>query len=232
MLEQVSISLFCFPIRLLELSLMDIFSILFSLLPLSKLTPSDMIITQMFFDVEVFKTFVNDCRKWGITCPVVPGLMCINAYNGFVKMTKFCKTRVPEDLRNKMESIKDDAASVKAFGIEFGSQVCQDLIDSGLVDVLHFYTLNLEKVVYGVLDSLGMSDNALALVNEKDAASMVAKGSAWARVGDEVSCIYGTGTVEEMRNDGSAVVVIQSWLMAGNQNPKAYLEKGAYKKVF
>lgn len=186
----------------------------------------------MFFDVEVFKTFVRDCRKWGINCPIVPGLMCINAYNGFVKMAKFCKTRVPKDLQDKMDSIKDDAAAVKAFGIEFATLVCKDLIESGLIEVLHFYTLNLEKVVYGVLDNLGLSDNALSLVNEKDAASMVAKGSAWARVGDEVSCIYGKGVVEEMRKDGSAAVVIQSWLMAGNQNPRAYLQKGAYSKVF
>jgi len=44
---------------------------------------SDFIITQMFFDAEVFKAFVKDCRNWGINCPVVPGLMCINAYPGF-----------------------------------------------------------------------------------------------------------------------------------------------------
>ena len=53
---------------------------------------ADFIITQMFFDTKVFGTFVEDCRKWGIMCPVVPGLMCINAYAGFCKMTKFCKT--------------------------------------------------------------------------------------------------------------------------------------------
>lgn len=191
----------------------------------------DMIITQMFFDVEVFKTFVHDCRKWGIQCPVVPGLMCINAYGGFVKMTKFCKTRVPEDLQAKMDSMKDDAAAVKAFGIEYGTKVCQELIDSGLIEVLHFYTLNLEKVVYGILDALGLSDNAMALVNEKDASSMVAKGSAWAREGDPVSTLYGKGVVEEMRKDGSCCVVIDSWLMAGNQNPRAYLQKGSYSKI-
>ena len=186
----------------------------------------------MFFDVEVFKQFVRDCHQWGINCPVVPGLMCINAYNGFVKMTKFCKTRVPKELQEKMDSIKDDPDAVKAFGIEYGTQVCKDLMDSGLIEVLHFYTLNLEKVVYGVTDSIGMSENALALVNEKDAASMIAKGSAWARVGDEVKCVYGKGVVEEMRSDGSAVIVIQSWLMAGGQNPKAILGKGSYQKVF
>mgnify|MGYP000113429543 CR=1 FL=1 len=185
----------------------------------------------MFFDVEVFKTFVKDCRKWGINCPVVPGLMCINAYNGFAKMTKFCKTRVPADLQQKMDAIKDDSVAVKAFGIEFGAQVCKELIDSGLVDVLHFYTLNLEKVVYGVLDTLGFSDNALATVNEKDAASMVAKGSAWARVGDEVSCSHGKGVVEDLKEDGSAIIKIQTWTAEETSNPVT-VAKGAYSKVF
>jgi len=187
---------------------------------------SDLIITQMFFDVETFKTFVHDCRKWGIMCPVVPGLMCINAYPGFAKMTKFCKTRVPKWLHDKMESIKDDPAAVKSFGVEFGEQLCKDLIESGLVEVLHFYTLNLEKVVYGITDKLGFSDNALALVDEKDAASMAAVGSAWARVGDEVTCEQGNGTVEEIKKDGSAVILIKT------TNTKVEVAKGAYKKVF
>jgi methylenetetrahydrofolate reductase (NADPH) len=178
----------------------------------------------MFFDVEVFKTFVKDCRAWGINCPVVPGLMCINAYAGFVKMTKFCKTRVPKSLQEKMDSIKDDASAVKEFGIEYGTEVCKDLIDSGLIEVLHFYTLNLEKVVYGVTDNLGFSDNALALVNEMDAASMVAKGSAWARVGDEVTCSHGKGIVEELKADGAAVIVIG--------DAKHTVAKGDYTKVF
>ena len=185
---------------------------------------ADLIITQMFFDVEVFKTFVHDCRKWGINCPIVPGLMCINAYGGFKRMTKFCKTRVPVALEEKMESIKDNDAAVKDFGVEFGTAVCKDLMESGLVDVLHFYTLNLEKVVYGVLDNLGLSDNALALVNETDASAMLAKGSAWARVGDEVTCEQGKGVVEEVLKDGSAIIAID--------NIKVTVAKGSYQKVF
>ena len=59
-------------------------------------------------------------------------------------MTKFCKTRVPKALEDKMDSMKDDPAAVKAFGVEFGAEICQQLIDFG-IDVLHFYTLNLER---------------------------------------------------------------------------------------
>ena len=177
----------------------------------------------MFFDTKVFGTFVQDCRKWGINCPVVPGLMCINAYGGFCKMTKFCKTRVPEALQQKMDSIKDDADAVKAFGVEFGTEMCSDLTKIG-VEVLHFYTLNLEKVTYGILNGLGYEVKGAA--NESDAASMVAKGSAWARVGDNVKTNEGAkGVVAEMGKDGTATITLED-------GKSVSLPKGSYEKVF
>jgi len=184
---------------------------------------ADFIITQMFFDTKVFGTFVNDCRKYGITCPIVPGLMCINAYAGFCKMTKFCKTRVPTDLRTKMDSLKDDPDAVKAFGIEFGVQMCQDLIEIG-VDVLHFYTLNLEKTTYGILSGLGYEVKGNA--NDSDAQTMVAKGSAWARVGDTVKTAQGVGIVQAIGSDGSATIEFEG------ETPTATLKKEEYSKVF
>lgn len=184
---------------------------------------ADFIITQMFFDTKVFGTFVEDCRKWGINCPIVPGLMCINAYGGFVKMTKFCKTRVPTELRAKMDSLKDDPDKVKAFGVEFGIQMCEDLIKIG-VDVLHFYTLNLEKITYGILGGLGY--DVKGSVDESDAQTMIAKGSAWARVGDKVKTSQGEGTVTAIDSDGSATVEFPG------EATKATFKKGEYEKVF
>jgi len=184
---------------------------------------ADFIITQMFFDTKVFGTFVKDCRKWGIDCPIVPGLMCINAYGGFAKMTKFCKTRVPAELKAKMDSIKDDPDAVKAFGVEFGIQMCQDLIEIG-VDVLHFYTLNLEKITYGILNGLGYE--VKGSVDESDANTMIAKGSAWARVGDKVKTAEGEGTVTAIETDGSATIEFEG------ATPTATLKKEEYSKVF
>lgn len=177
----------------------------------------------MFFDTKVFGTFVKDCRKWGINCPVVPGLMCINAYGGFVKMTKFCKTRVPAEVRAKMDSVQDDPDAVKAFGVEFGAQMCRDLMDIG-VDVLHFYTLNLEKITYGILRELGYE--VTGSVDESDAKTMVAKGSAWARVGDKVKTSQGEGTVTVMDGDGSATVEFPG------ETATATFKKDEYSKVF
>jgi len=182
---------------------------------------ADFIITQMFFDTKVFGTFVKDCKTWGINCPIVPGLMCINAFGGFAKMTKFCKTRVPAELMAKMVSIKDDPDAVKAFGVEFGIQMCQDLIEIG-VDVLHFYTLNLEKITYGILTGLGYE--VKGSVDESDAKTMTAMGSAWARVGDKVKTSQGEGIVTAIATDGSATVEFSG--------DAATFKKDDYSKVF
>jgi methylenetetrahydrofolate reductase (NADPH) len=191
----------------------------------------DFIITQMFFDVHVYIQFVQDCRDWGITCPIVPGLMCINAYPGFCKMTKFCKTRVPESLATQMEELKNDVAAMKQFGIDYGANMCRDILASGTTNVFHFYTLNLEKVVYGIMDNLGLTSDSLHKVNEGDAATQMAVGSAWARVGDVVTSVYGSGIVQEIRNDGSAVIEMDQWEMAGGQKPRAFLHKSSFSKA-
>jgi len=192
---------------------------------------ADFILTQMFFDVPVFKQFVEDCRNCGINCPIIPGIMCIHAYGGFNRMTNFCKTRVPEWLSSKMEALKDDELGVKQFGAQVGIQMCRGLFDLG-VPGLHFYTLNLESPVYAITDGLGLTSGLSKLTWDADATLMAAVGSAWARVGDKVKSLYGSGTVREMRKDGTAVIVVTSWELAGGQHPTAFLQKGSYQKAF
>lgn len=116
---------------------------------------ADMIITQMFFDADVFLTFVQDCRERGITVPIVPGVMVIQNYGGFNRMTAFCKSRVPQSVRDAMELAKDDEAAVKATGIQLGTDMCKKLVEAG-VCALHFYCLNLEKSTYGIMAQLGL----------------------------------------------------------------------------
>lgn len=67
---------------------------------------ADFIITQMVFESQVYASFVAACRARGITCPIVPGIMCIQNYGGFKRMTAFCKSRVPASLVEKMEAAK------------------------------------------------------------------------------------------------------------------------------
>jgi methylenetetrahydrofolate reductase (NADPH) len=64
-----------------------------------------LIVTQLFYDTDIFLKFVNDCRQIGITCPIVPGIMPINNYKGFIRMTGFCKTRVSKKMLYRSSSI-------------------------------------------------------------------------------------------------------------------------------
>jgi methylenetetrahydrofolate reductase (NADPH) len=140
---------------------------------------ADYIITQMFYDTTVYVQFVHDCRSMGIECPILPGIMCINNVTGFFKMTKFCKTRIPAPLYHAMtdllhRSSQDNpdtttatiAEDIKLFGIQYGVEQCQQILYPTTEilaryplytppPVLHFYTLNLEKVVIGILTELG-----------------------------------------------------------------------------
>ncbi|GMI38469.1 hypothetical protein TeGR_g14016 [Tetraparma gracilis] len=192
---------------------------------------ADFIITQMFFDPEVFGNFMSDCRAIGIKVPIVPGIMCINNFGGFFRMTGFCKTRVPPTLVAEMEKRKDDEHELKEYGVEFGAEMCMRLLALG-APCVHFYTLNLEKVVYGILDALGWTTELSAKMDlDNDAGTMQAKGSAWARVGDEVQSMFGSGVVKEVRQDGAACIEMRSWKLAFGQTPTAVLQAGMYKKV-
>ena len=115
----------------------------------------EVIVTQLFYDCDVFLKFVDDCRQIGITCPILPGIMPIQTYNGFKKMTGFCKTQVPQEITDTLEKIKDDDVAVKAYGIELGARMCQTLLDKGTPG-LHMYSLNLEKTVIGILQKIGL----------------------------------------------------------------------------
>lgn len=124
------------------------------------------IVTQMFFDVEVYGIFIKNCRNCGINVPIVPGIMCIANYGGFKRMIKFCKTRVPEELLNKIEELKDDIEGIKQFGIEFGIKMCQRLKELGAPG-FHFYTLNTSAVTIAILEGLGFhSNNEIENTNE------------------------------------------------------------------
>ena len=117
---------------------------------------ADMIITQMFFDIDVFLQFVADCRAAEIMVPIIPGIMLIMAYGGFKRMTGFCKSRVPEDVMAKVEELKGDSTGLKAYGIEFATEMSNKLIEANVPD-LHYYTLNREETVNKILLNIGRS---------------------------------------------------------------------------
>ncbi len=83
-------------------------------------------------DIEVFKTFVTNVRAKGITVPILPGIMPLNAYGGFKRMTGFCKTRIPPAMAAKVEELKDDdkKADFIAFGVDYVATLCKQARDA------------------------------------------------------------------------------------------------------
>merc|ERR1719253_1712161 len=111
---------------------------------------AQIIITQMFLDAQVFLDFAKACKEWGIKAHVIPGIMCLNGYGGFKRMTEMCNTRLPEGMAEAAEKASTSDDTFKQWGIGFTTDLCRKLIDGGAVG-LHFYTLNLEVVTLGVL---------------------------------------------------------------------------------
>jgi Methylenetetrahydrofolate reductase len=91
---------------------------------------ADFVITQLFYDADLFIRYVHDCRSVGITAPIIPGIMPIMAYGGFSRMTAFCKTYVPQAICDKVESLKDDDAGLKEYGVALGVDMCKKILDA------------------------------------------------------------------------------------------------------
>ncbi|PON98300.1 Methylenetetrahydrofolate reductase, partial [Trema orientale] len=110
-------------------------------------TPSSSSSYLVLFD---FSHRVNDCRRVGITCPIVPGIMPINTYRGFLRMTG-----IPAEITAALEPIKDNDEAVKSYGIHLGTEICKKILANG-ISTLHLYTFNVEKSALAILMNLGL----------------------------------------------------------------------------
>lgn len=117
---------------------------------------ADFIITQMFYDVDNFILWCATIRKMGITIPIIPGIMPISTYAAFIRRAKWSGVAVPQHFLDALDPIKEDDYAVREAGTELVSEMCQKLIDSGHVNHLHFYTMNLERSTVMVLERLNL----------------------------------------------------------------------------
>ena len=102
---------------------------------------ADSAITQFFFNPDAYFHFVDEVRKLGVTAPIVPGIMPIHNYAKIAQFAARDGIEIPRWVALKMEGYLDDAASVRAFGIEVVAGLCRRLIAGGAPGI-HFYTLN------------------------------------------------------------------------------------------
>ncbi|KAI8825041.1 methylenetetrahydrofolate reductase-domain-containing protein [Fimicolochytrium jonesii] len=115
---------------------------------------ADYIVTQLFYDVDIFINWYKKCRGLGITTPILPGLMPIQNYGGFHRMTSMCKTFVPQFILDDLEPIKEDDKAVKDYGVKLAVDMCNKMKEEGIRG-FHFYTLNLERSTRLILEGLG-----------------------------------------------------------------------------
>lgn len=114
------------------------------------------IFTQMFYDFDMFKQWVQDVRAVGINIPIIPGIMPIQNYAQFKKTTKWFGTVVPQAWEDALAPHKDDDEKVRQIGTQLVSTLCRNILDGGLdIHGLHFYTMNLEKGTRMILKELG-----------------------------------------------------------------------------
>lgn len=120
---------------------------------------ADFILTQFFYDVQSFLDYVKRCRAYGITCPILPGIMPIQSYQSFKRMTEYCGVSVPTAVLERLEPVKDDDEAVKEIGCDIAAEMCETILNTpeeeGGVDGVHFYTLNLERSVTRILLAMG-----------------------------------------------------------------------------
>ncbi len=112
-------------------------------------------ITQYFYNADAYFRFMDRCNAAGVDVPVFPGIMPITNYDGIVRFSKICGAEIPQWIEKTLRNYKEDPASLKAFGDDVVTQMCERLIDGGAPG-LHFYTLNQSAPTLRIWNKLGL----------------------------------------------------------------------------
>ncbi|MBD8657729.1 methylenetetrahydrofolate reductase [NAD(P)H] [Oxalobacteraceae sp. CFBP 13730] len=102
---------------------------------------ADAAITQYFYNADAYFSFVDNVRKLGVTVPIVAGIMPITNYTQLLRFSDMCGAEIPRWVRLKLASFGDDSASIKAFGLDVVTGLCEKLLAGGAPG-LHFYSMN------------------------------------------------------------------------------------------
>ncbi len=102
---------------------------------------ADAAITQYFYNADAYFQFVENAHKAGVDVPIVAGIMPITNSSQLMRFSEMCGAEIPRWVRLKLASYGDDSASIKAFGLDVVTQMCERLLAGGAPG-LHFYSLN------------------------------------------------------------------------------------------
>ncbi len=113
-------------------------------------------ITQFFFNTDAYLRFVDEARKLGAEVPVVPGIMPITNASGLLRFADSCGAEVPRWIRLRLQGLGDDAAGIRAFGLDVVTRLCEQLLAAGAPG-LHFYTMNQSTATLEICRRLGLA---------------------------------------------------------------------------
>lgn len=112
-------------------------------------------ITQYFFNADAYFRFVDDAARLGVNVPIVPGIMPITNYSQMMRFSEMCGAELPRWIAKRLEGFGDDRESIRAFGLDVVTALCERLLADGAPG-LHFYTLNAAAATKAMWQRLGL----------------------------------------------------------------------------
>jgi methylenetetrahydrofolate reductase (NADPH) len=112
-------------------------------------------VTQYFYNTDAYFRFVDEAYEMGVTQPVIAGIMPITNSTQLLRFSDACGAEIPRWIRLRLQSYGDDVASIRAFGEEVVTDLCDQLLTAGAPG-LHFYSLNQADAVLAIADNLSL----------------------------------------------------------------------------
>ncbi len=119
---------------------------------------ADAALTQYFYNADAYYRFIDECDAMGLAIPIVPGIMPIGRFSQLARFSDACGAEIPRWIRRKLEGYGDDTASIRAFGLDVVTALCDNLLQHGAPG-LHFYTLNQAELTTTIWQRLGLSND-------------------------------------------------------------------------
>jgi methylenetetrahydrofolate reductase (NADPH) len=113
-------------------------------------------ITQYFYNADAYFRFVDEVAALGLNVPVVPGIMPITSSTQLMRFSDASGAEIPRWIRLRLQSLGDDTASIKAFGLDVVTRLCEQLRAGG-APALHFYTMNQSAATLALCERLGLT---------------------------------------------------------------------------
>ncbi len=114
------------------------------------------LITQLFFDNQVYFDFVRAARARGIEVPILAGVIPVASFAQTKRICSLCDASIPAPLEAAFEAAGGDPEREFELGVAFAAQQCAELLIAGAPGI-HFYALNKAPATRAVLGALRAS---------------------------------------------------------------------------